>query len=104
MAFTGKEEHSITLGEASKLTANYRRRAGKGAVTGGYFSREAIERILKQEGCVGLRYYFAETDDGRPTLILVGVDAQGEDLIGGFLVDLALPCPPHCSSRNPLNS
>ncbi|MDZ7372452.1 MAG: hypothetical protein ONB23_00655 [candidate division KSB1 bacterium] len=104
MPFTGKEDHSISLQEASKLTANYRRRAGEKAVLGGYFGREAIERILAQERCVGIRYYFAETDKGQPTVVLVGVDEKGEDLVEGFLAEVSWPCPPYCGSKNPLTA
>ena len=44
--FTGFEDHTITLEEASTLTRNYRMAAGSGAVKGRYFSRAALEQLL----------------------------------------------------------
>lgn len=102
MEFTGKEQHSISLDEAARMTARYREKVEKGAIIGGYFGREAIEKILAQEGCVGIRYYYAEKDDGTPTLVLVGVDKEGNDLVHGAVSELSWPCPPYCGKSNPL--
>ncbi len=101
---TGKEDHSISLADAAKFTARFRAKAEKGTVIGGYFGRDAIEKILAQEGCIGIRYYFAETDDGKPTLVLVGVDADGNDMAKGVLAEVSWPCPPFCGEQNTLNS
>ncbi|MFQ6103026.1 MAG: hypothetical protein ACE5OP_01895 [Candidatus Glassbacteria bacterium] len=104
MTFTGNENHTITLEEASKFTRNYREKAPSGAILGGYFGKEALQRVLNQENCVGIRYYHAEKDDGTSVLILVGVDASENDLIGGELLEWSIPCPPYCGSANQLNS
>ncbi|MBE0642861.1 MAG: hypothetical protein IH600_02170, partial [Bacteroidetes bacterium] len=71
--FTGLEDHTIALEDASDLTRNYRMDAGKGAIKGGFFGRAAIEQVLTQEGVVGIRYYYAKENNGRPVLIMVGV-------------------------------
>ena len=102
--FTGLEDHTIAIDDASELTRNYRKSAGKGAIKGGFFGRAALEQVLSQEGVVGIRYYYAQENNGRPVLILVGVDENGKDLIDGFLCERALPCPPFCDPWNPLNS
>ena len=102
--FTGLEDHTIAVDEASELTRNYRMSAGKGAIKGGFFGRAALEQVLSQEGVVGIRYYYAKENNGRPVLILVGVDVNGEDLVEGFLAERAIPCPPFCGPWNPLNS
>ncbi|MFQ5865135.1 MAG: hypothetical protein ACE5IW_07915 [bacterium] len=101
---TGNEEHSITLDEASKLTSNFQNQAEPDQIIAGYFGREAILSILQQEGCVGIRYYYGLKDNGKPTLILVGVDEVGNDIIDGVLAQRPIPCPPACGEDNDLNS
>jgi len=102
--FTGKEKHLISLVEASLLTKMYREKAGRGAVNGVFFSRLIFEKIIAQESCIGVRNYFAALNDGTPTLVLVGVDGTGSDMIRGVLGDDAFPCPPFHGCRNLLNS
>ncbi|MFQ6113898.1 MAG: hypothetical protein ACE5NG_07385, partial [bacterium] len=100
--FTGKEDHSITLEEASKLTSNFQNQAEPGQIIGGYFGREAVLGILEQEGCVGIRYYYGLKDNGKPTLILVGVDQEGNDMTHGLLAQRPFMCPPYCGEANEL--
>ena len=102
--FTGKEKHFVSLVEASLLTKRYRENSGRGAVKGGFFGRKIYEKILDQEGCVGVRNYFAALNDGTPTVVLVGVDETGDDMVRGVLGDDAFPCPPFYGRYNLLNS
>ena len=102
--FTGLEDHTISLEEAGELTRNYRMDAGKGAIKGGFFGRAAIEQVLSQEGAVGIRYYYAKENNGRPVMIMVGVDEFGKDMVNGFIAERSIPCPPFCGGLNPLNS
>lgn len=103
MSFTGNENHSITLADASKMTKDFRDN-NPGAVLGGFFGRDAIEAILAQTDCVGIRYYNAETSTGEHTIILVGAKANQDDLANGLLAEFARPNPPYQSSNNALNS
>jgi hypothetical protein len=102
--FTGNEDHDIALAEAAELTRNYRARAGKDAIKGGFFGQAALQQLLDQEGVVGIRYYYGQEADGRPVLVLVGVDMNGSDLTHGFLLERSIPCPPFCHFFNELNS
>ena len=102
--FTGFEDHTITLEEAGSLTRNYRMAAGAGAVKGRYFSRTAIEQLLLQEETVGVRYYYGEDTEGRPQMVLVGVDELGQDLTDGFVFGHALPVSRFHEESNALNS
>ena len=104
MTFTGHEDHSVTLQEAAEWTKKYRDDAGSGAIIGGFFSKEAIEKLLNQTGAVGIRYYYGKEKDSTPILVLCAVDADENDLYEGELMELARPCPPNCSELNPLNS
>lgn len=102
--FTGFEDHSISLDEAGTLTRNYRMASGKGAAKGRYFSRAALEQLLMQEDTVGVRYYYGVDSEGRQQMVLVAVDAFGEDLTEGFVFGRALPVSRFHEEHNPLNS
>lgn len=103
MTFTGNENHDIPLNTASAWTANYRN-ANPNQIKGHYFGKTAILAILEQSGCVGIRVYYAINSDGVKQLIVVGVDANGNDLYNGLLADRSFNCPPDCGAANPLNS
>lgn len=100
MAFTGNEEHSISLDDASKLTKNYR----ESMILGGFFGKETLLKILDQEDCVGIRIYNALDEDRTPQFVLVGVDADEKDMEKGELAERSILCPPRCGPISKLNS
>jgi hypothetical protein len=97
MQFTGHEDHKISLADARQLTANFREKAEGQAMLGGYFGKAAISSIIEQQGCVGIRIYYGILEDGEPTFVLCGVNADGDDLTNGELAEVIRPCPPYCS-------
>ena len=106
MPFTGNEDHDISFDEAAKLTLRYRQEVGNDARKGGFFGRKAIEALLDQEHCVGIRYYYGLDDDDEKVLVLVGTDADENDLVDrtNLAFDNAIYCPPNCGEDNVLNS
>lgn len=102
--FTGEENHLVTIAEASRYTRNFREGKAANAIKGGYLGRNIFEKILSQDRCVGIRFYFAIDDTSSPTLVLTGVRANGNDIVDGVLGDDVMPCPPYCDVTNPLNS
>ena len=107
MSNSFKHNHFISFGEASLMTQRYRYQCMMpGDVCGGMFHREAIEELLNQPGCVGIRYYFGVNEADQQKIILVGVDKWGNDMIGQryLCIDNGTLCPPHCSNINILNS
>ena len=104
MSFTGNENHDIPLATASEWTKNYRDASPSGVTLAHYFGQEAINSVLAQEGCVGLRFYYAINDQGQKELIIVGVDASENDLYQGIILDRSYKCPQACGASNPLNS
>ncbi|MCZ7557310.1 MAG: hypothetical protein M5R41_12995 [Bacteroidia bacterium] len=102
--FTGMEDHSISLEEASSLTRNYRQSAANGSVKGKFFSRAAIEQLLAQEDTVGIRYYYGIDAEGKQEMVLVGVNGLGQDLDEGFIFGRPLPISRFHAESNPLNS
>ncbi len=103
MTITGNEDHSITLAEASAWTEHYRD-DNPGEVKGHAIGKQAIEDILAQDDCVGLRVYYALDDAGKKQIIFVGIKANGDDLYNGRLAERTYVCPPDCGSANSLNS
>lgn len=104
MAFTGNEDHSITLTQAAAMTKNYRATITTGQTIAHYFGKTAIQAILDQSECVGLRLYYGIDALDKEHLIAVGVDASENDLYNGLLAERTIQCPQHCSSANPLNT
>ena len=95
---SGNENHVITLDQAIKLVQNYQTSPRVPSIKGGYFGRSIFDKILAQNGCVGVRFYYAQKDDGTSTMVLVGVDNTMNDITGGVLGDIILPCPPYCNA------
>lgn len=102
MSFNPNQDHSISLQDAAEMTKAYRDN-NPGAIIGGFFGKDAIQAILDQPECVGLKFYYAE-ENGAPTLVLCGAKANQDDLYLGQLAEQALPDPPYNSSQNPLNN
>jgi len=95
---TGAEDHSITFGEAQHLISNYLMTLEPGGVRSEMFGRDAIDRIMAQSGCRGLRIHHARKDDGTQVLVLMGVDQYGVDLAFGELAERGILCPPICDT------
>lgn len=102
MSFTGNEDHGITLTQASAWTRNYRT-ANPGEIKGHFYGKTAIQNILNQSSCVGIRIYYALDDAGVKQLVIVGVTADEADQENGLLAERSRPCPPYCGPRGSLN-
>ena len=103
MALPPSRDHKITLADARALLQRHRTAVAQGAERGGMFHAKAVQDLLAQPGCVGLRIYHGRNPDATPALVLVGVDAKGNDLSSGTLLELHFPCPPFCSDPDGLN-
>ncbi len=108
---TGNENHDISLTDAAVLTKNYRTVPATTVVNGitgikaQAFGKDAIQEILDQSGCVGIRFYYGmELIPPSFKLIGVGVDANDDDMTSGKLIQHSLMCPTICSTSNVLNS
>lgn len=113
-----RESQRIALRDAVDLTQRYRK-AAPASEHAGFFWADGIQELLTQPGCVGLRYYHGLGADGAYRMVLVGVDAQGNDITapaaskrsklaaagaggGAVLLDNHFPCPPYCPPDSPL--
>jgi hypothetical protein len=72
------------------------------------FDRSALDLLLAQPGCRGIRIYRA-TKDGADQVVLVGTDSAGNDMVPasvegqGVVMEIAWPCPPMCGAKSVLN-
>jgi hypothetical protein len=77
---TGKEGGPIKLDEAASWTKNYREK-NPGETISQFFGREILERILAQDNCLGIRFYYALDHAGKKHLVITGVECDGNDQI-----------------------
>ena len=105
----GHENHLISLTQAIELTHNFQSTkmlntaaSDTALVVAEYFGRDAIAALLAQSDCVGIRIYYGRKDTGVPVLVLVSVNAKGDDMTDGLLEEIGFPCPPICPSTKTL--
>jgi hypothetical protein len=96
-------DHRISLTDAAALTKRHRD-AKVGAEKSGAFHKDQVLELLNQAGCVGLRIYYGRQPDGKPALVLTGIDKGDKDLTGGTILEMHIPCPPFCGDANALNT
>lgn len=104
MAFNGDEGAVVTLVDASRWTANYRKTIPVGDVLGHFVGKNQLLKILNQKGCMGVRFYYGIDDDGQKNLVGVGAASDENDMTQGIITEKYLRCPPMCSAKNSLNS
>ncbi len=96
-------EHRISTDEAAEMTARYRENLLPGQPKGGFFGKKAIQRLLVQPDCIGLRFFYGAANDGARVIVILCVDKNGEEMFDGPLAELSIVCPPICGPTNPLN-
>ena len=105
-------QHIISLTKAAEMTERYRRNVPINSTgdflqkLGGSFDKEAIKILSEQTDYEGIKFYFALNDKNEMTLVLVAIDADGNDIIGtdAILLNHANLCPSICGEPNVLNS
>ena len=102
MAFPPKRDHRITLADAVAMTKAHRASAPADEPKAHMWPREVFEALLAQPGCAGIRVYHGRGTDGAKQLIMVAVDANGDDMTSATVMDVAWPCPPWCATNSPL--
>lgn len=111
-ALPGRAKHKITVKQAQAHTRRHRNihlphdpRHHPIASHGGCFEAKQVRALLDQ-GCTHLAVYHGISEEGRPTVILVGRDATAKDMVGprSMVLEEWFPCPPYCDASSPLNS
>ena len=52
---------------------------------------------------MGIRIYYALDENGKKQLIIVGADANENDIYNGIIAERSVTCPPYCPTNSPLN-
>lgn len=85
---TGQEGNFISSAEAARFTSRFhQKKKSEGHEHGSYveaqfYGKEQLEKLLKKDGCVGLRFYrgMSEEKELNDQIIVVAVNADGKDL------------------------
>lgn len=93
----------ISLSEASEMTAAYRETIEEGNTISLLYDKDKVQQILDQDGCEGIRTYFG-ISEGQQVVVIVGCDADGNDMTEGLILEVGTKCPPYCRKENSLNS
>lgn len=117
--------HFISLNQAIAMNARYRNLKESILAAGQdpnvlpiceTFDRDIIDKVLRQEGCVKLRFYFGMDDSNLIRLVVAGVDENDEDMLPlspdveesdegeNQLFENGSRCPVTCPPGSPLNS
>jgi hypothetical protein len=101
----------ITLAQAKEMTKRYRDQKdamvqppyANSLPLSETFEATAIQAVLNQPGCVQFRAYYGLKENLSLSVIFVGVNADGEDMVAllkgdeeDVIVDDGLRCPPFC--------
>ncbi|CAI8155807.1 MAG: Uncharacterised protein [Flavobacteriales bacterium UBA4585] len=95
--------HVISLDEAKQMTHAYQSAAQfQGLTVASMIDKEAYQLVINQPNCVNIRTYFGLNSEEKLTIVIVGVDANGEDMTDGVLLNMATNCPIFCPNNSEL--
>jgi len=95
--------HLISLAEAAQMTHAFQNATQfQGMTVACMMDNNAYQQIMTQPGCTSVRTYFALDDLNNLTIVVVGVDAQGNDIASGIIMERAYRCPILCHKNSPL--
>ncbi len=115
-------DQRVSLETAADYTHRYQKSA-PASEKAGFFFAEGLRKLLEQPGVAGMRIYHGLDESGRYRMVLVGVDAEGNDIVRvssrprpksqlralmasgsgeAVLLDTHYPCPPFCPRDSPL--
>ncbi len=101
----GRKDHKIGLEQAVEMTRRHRQNMKKPhEFRAGAYDKTQMLELLNQKGCAGIRIYLARDAKGDSTYVAVGVDASGEDMTSGTILEETWICPPYCATSSPLNA
>ena len=99
-----KNDNSIPLETAQEWATKWVESQPADAVKAHLIPMEDFTALSKEDGVVNIRAYIGIDGDGTNKLMLVGVDANGKDMISNtdLIYDFTLPCPNTCDTDSPL--
>ena len=96
----------IPMDKFNAMTQAYQKKVSPKETRAVAYGATVIEQILAQKGCVGIRSYLAKDDAGRTTIVLIGIDKDGNDITsnavgrttsGGTTAGDGPLCPSDCT-------
>lgn len=98
-------QNTITLAQAQQWAQNWRNNPNPDVIA--FLIPEIdLTQVIEERDTVNVRTYLGIDDDNRCKLMIVGVDASGNDLIddskGQYIYDLTTACQPDCDVNSPL--
>ncbi len=97
------QSHLISLTEAAEMTHAFQNATQfQGLTVACMMDNNAYEQVMNQPDCAGVRTYFALDELNNLTIVVVGVDAQGNDISTGPIMERAYRCPILCHNNSPL--
>lgn len=100
MSFNGTEGKVISLADGATMTQDWRNEHAT-TTKAVFFGKDHIEGLLRQDGCVGIRVYYAINESNDYTMVLVGVNEEENDMTE-IVINAGILCPPQCSQPNDL--
>jgi hypothetical protein len=105
--FNGTEGKPIEQETAKAWSENYQKQNPE-EIKAHFFGNEIIKKILSEDGCMGIRIYYAIDDTGQKQLLLVGASSDGNNLLPSqkkssgepnIIADVSFPCPTYCPPK-----
>ena len=93
-----QHQGQLSLADAKKYVRNYQSSFALPEFEEVFFSKELCERILSQPRCNGIRYYLGKKENDSTTVVVLGVDDQGKEIIDGVICTGAVVCQSVCDS------
>lgn len=104
-------KNTITLETAKAWSASWKKAQKEGTVaqiTAFLIPGIDVTQAMKEPKVVDVRAYLGIDDESITRLMIVGTDAEGNDLIdeknGYYIYDFSIPCPPKCNKKKPFIS
>lgn len=98
--------NTIPLSDAVNWVTRWRESSENMPINGFLIPEVDVTQVLAEEGVTNIRAYMAIDDSNAYHLLIVGVDANGDDMVdedaGQYVYDFTRPCPPMCSKKGPL--
>jgi hypothetical protein len=79
----GTEGDPISLDVATRWIANYTNQNG-GKVTGQFFGARALQKMLSQNGSMGIRFYYSLDGSNNSVVVATAANGTGQDFSSSF--------------------
>jgi hypothetical protein len=112
---TTNNNHEISLQQAIDMTTLYRANRPVNFPICETFEKEAIFKLLAEDGCAYLRIYYGMKENLEVDAVLVAANADQEDMLppgsalatsgtDDIILDDGYRCPQDCPPPSPLNT